>query len=244
MDRLQQGFWNNWNQTYRERAKLDPATEYRASAVLAVASTLGLPAQAEILEIGCGTGWMCARLATMGRVTGIDIADEIISRASQTYPQVRFLAGDFLQHEMGQQFDLIVSMEVLSHVADHDAFVARIATLLKPGGALLLTSQNRFVWERRSDVSPVMPGQLRKWFSRQELKCLIASHLDIESMTTLLPAGHLGVLRLANSPKLNWLCAGLLGEERLRGIKEKAGLGQATFVCARKTAETRSSHAR
>lgn len=242
MDRLQQGFWNGWNHTYRERAKLDPATEYRASAILEIASTLRLPPEADILEIGCGTGWMCGRLARLGKVTGIDIADEVISRASQTHPQVRFVAGDFLDYEIGQRFDLIVSMEVLSHVADHDAFFARVASLLKPKGNLLLTSQNRFVWERRSDVSPVMPGQLRRWFSRGELRRLVSGHLDIQSMTTLLPAGHLGVLRLVNSPKLNSLGAALLGEARVRALKERAGFGQAIFVHARKAAKSPAPH--
>ena len=57
------------------------------------------------------------------------------------------------------QFDVAVSLEVLSHVADTQAFIDKIASLLKPGGYLMLATQNRSVLERycAAGARPVAP---------------------------------------------------------------------------------------
>ena len=71
----------------------------------------------------------------------------------------RFVTGDFGALEFGGQFDVIIALEVLSHVVDQAAFVAKAARLLKPGGQLMLTTQNRPVLERYNRQPPVDPGQ-------------------------------------------------------------------------------------
>ena len=48
-----------------------------------------------IIDIGCGTGWVCDRLTEFADVTGTDLADDVLSRSQQKYPNVKFIAGDF-----------------------------------------------------------------------------------------------------------------------------------------------------
>jgi 2-polyprenyl-6-hydroxyphenyl methylase/3-demethylubiquinone-9 3-methyltransferase len=43
----------------------------------------------------------------------------------------------------GESFDLVTSMEVIEHVADPAAFVARLAGLLAPDGIMILSTPNR-----------------------------------------------------------------------------------------------------
>src|SRR4029434_2933388 len=58
-----------------------------------------VPAHARVLDVGCGSGWatrLLAQYASNGRVTGIDISDEMIRVArdsSQTLPNVDFEAA-------------------------------------------------------------------------------------------------------------------------------------------------------
>ena len=56
-------------------------------------------------------------------------------------------------------FDVIVSLEVLAHVDDKRAFVSRMASLLRPGGMLMLATQNRPVLERCKHIVPKAEGQ-------------------------------------------------------------------------------------
>ena len=45
--------------------------------------------------------------------------------------------------EAGAQFDVILNLEVIEHVADRTAFLAACAQMLKPGGVMVLATLNR-----------------------------------------------------------------------------------------------------
>ncbi len=49
---------------------------------------------AKILEAGCGTGWLSAKLSEFGKVTAVDIGEKIIEIAQETYPHIDFRSGD------------------------------------------------------------------------------------------------------------------------------------------------------
>ena len=112
----------------------------------------GLPLEIEnILEVGCGNGWLSEKLANMGAITGVDIADEAIKEAQQRVPSGTFIAGDILSLNLpNDSFDVIVSLETFSHVVDQPLFVHKLAGLLRSDGWLVLTTQNRNVYSKRS----------------------------------------------------------------------------------------------
>jgi 2-polyprenyl-3-methyl-5-hydroxy-6-metoxy-1,4-benzoquinol methylase len=62
---------------------------------------------------------------------------------------------------------------MLAHVEDQVAFVDKIAELLRPGGYLMLATQNKFTLSRWSEVVPQAPGQIRKWVDAKELRRLL-----------------------------------------------------------------------
>lgn len=229
----QVAFWNRWNREAREERPPDRPTLRRQQEVLAALDRAGIRS-ARILEVGCGTGWLSARLLDYGVVTATDLADEIVERARCSFPDVRFLAGDFMTLDAGAGYDVVVCLETLSHVVDQRAFVARLAFCLRPGGLLVLTTQNRFVLERRDDVMSPGPGQVRRWLNRSELASLLTPDFRILGLTSLEPEGRGGVLRLVNSSKLNRPLAAVLGRDRLRRWKEASGLGQTLLVVAEK----------
>lgn len=235
----QRRFWNWWDREHVEERDVAPGrtnrvAEAKADAVLGMVATLGLQ-QASSLEVGCATGWFAERLLRFGSATGIDLADEVITRSRERRPGLTLVSGDVMTYpfEAGS-FDVIVTMDVLSHVPDQAAFVARLADLLKPGGHLVLLTQNRFVFERRADVAPLAAGQIRHWLTRSELRTLLSPRYQVRQLITVLPAGHLGILRVLNSLKLTALAGAAGLGQTLDRWRERAGLGQSIVVLAQR----------
>lgn len=192
---LQREYWDAWNTAFRERKISDVSLDQKRW-VLRWLDGLGRT-DLNILEVGCGAGWLCPSLKTFGRVTATDLSTEVLTRASVRVPDVRFIAGDFMALDFTEGgYDAVVSLEVLSHVGDHAAFVAKIARLLRPGGLLILATQNRPVLERYNTVAPTEPGQLRRWFDRGELAELLAPYFAVHELRTMTPMANKGPMRL------------------------------------------------
>jgi 2-polyprenyl-3-methyl-5-hydroxy-6-metoxy-1,4-benzoquinol methylase len=230
----QSRFWNVWNASTRE-ITVGAVSRRQAEKICSWIVALGRD-DLEIIDVGCGSGWMCESLLQFGRVTGTDLAGEVIERARARIPQVTFLAGDFMDLELPPgKADVVVSMEVLSHVADQHAFVAKLAGLLKPGGRLMLATQNRWVLERSSDVAPLGAGQIRNWVDFRRLKMLLSPHFEVIELTSVYPNwGHLGILRLVNSTKLTNLLARLSLGRLTDRMKERAFLGHTLMALAQR----------
>jgi len=229
----QQKAWNAWNSNTREQ-KVDQVAERQAAVVLSWCASLGRH-DMRIIDLGCGAGWMSERLLPYGSVTGTDLADEVIERARRRSPQVKFISGDLFELQLPEQsFDLVVSLEVLSHVRDQSAFVRRVAGLLKPGGRFMLATQNRYVLERASEIGGPIPGQIRHWVTAKELRRLLAPHFESIELKSVLPIGHGGLLRIINSPKLNYLLTLFFPTRMVERAKERLLLGHTLLALARK----------
>lgn len=99
------------------------------------------------IDVGCGAGLLAEPLARLGAsVTGVDAAPENIAVA-RDHAAGQGLAIDYRSGELAAldlpRFDLVVSMEVIEHVADPAAFVAALAARLAPGGLMILSTPNR-----------------------------------------------------------------------------------------------------
>ena len=100
-----------------------------------------------ILDMGCGAGLLAEPLARMGgSVVGVDAAPENIAVAQahikQSGLEIDYRAGE-IEAVAGERFDLITCLEVVEHVADPAVFIAGLASLLAPGGLLILSTPNR-----------------------------------------------------------------------------------------------------
>lgn len=231
---LQRQFWNKWNAETRESEVGEVSQDQRAYALAAI-EKVGRR-DLEIIDVGCGAGWMCAHLAPFGRVTGTDLADEVLDRARARLPQATFVAGDFMALDLPRtHFDVVLSFEVLSHVADQPAFMAKLASLLKPGGLLIFATQNRPVLEM-NNISPPQPGQLRKWVDRNELQALLAPSFDGIEMRTLTPRAKRGWRRIATAGRVRGLMRAITGRGGYEAWLESMGLGWTIFCTARRRA--------
>ncbi|MEK9752597.1 MAG: bifunctional 2-polyprenyl-6-hydroxyphenol methylase/3-demethylubiquinol 3-O-methyltransferase UbiG [Rhodospirillaceae bacterium] len=102
-----------------------------------------------VLDIGCGGGLLCEPLCRLGaRVTGIDAGADAIAVARRHAAEAG-LAIDY-RHQPpedlaagSETYDVVLTMEVVEHVADLGAFLAAAAGQLKPSGAMLLSTLNR-----------------------------------------------------------------------------------------------------
>ncbi len=231
----QRAAWNLWNtQTAREKELGEPSRR-QAETIERWLETLGRR-DLSILDAGCGMGWMSARLLRFGTVLGIDLADEVIERASQRVPGARFEVCNLANAAVESgPFDVVVSLEVLSHVADQRRFVGQLANELRPGGLLMLATQNRPVLERCSSIGGPVPGQIRRWVDAAQLQRLLAPHFVIEELISVHPVADEGIYRFVNSRKLNRLIGVFVGATRLADFKERRLLlGHTLVVRARR----------
>lgn len=228
----QQSWWNSWDRQFLRA--LDPATLRRGDTVLSLLRSLDL-SEANILEVGCGNGWLCGRLLEFGRVTGVDIADSAIEEAKRRVPNGTFFTGDFCSlHLPPACFDVALTLETLSHVPDQIDFIRCLAAVLKPKGHVILVTQNRVVYSRRSDVAPQGVGQIRRWVTMRQLRSMIAPHFDVKRAFTIQPSGHVGFLRIVNSARINRTLSRVISPSTLESLKERVGLGQTLVVLAQR----------
>jgi 2-polyprenyl-3-methyl-5-hydroxy-6-metoxy-1,4-benzoquinol methylase len=222
--------WDDWNSTYAD-GKLDEPSERRMREILAALSERRVQG-ARILEVGCGMGRLSSKLREFGKVTAADLGVKIIETARARYPDIDFRSGNVHTLDLPvNSFDVVVTLETLSHVPDQPGFLHRLAELLKPGGLFLITTQNKSVFERRADIGPPN-GWIRKWVTMKTLKSYLRPDFSIKRAVTLEPEGHLGLLRVINSRRINNYFDALVGAPRVKRLKESAGFGQTIFVIA------------
>ena len=114
-----------------------------------------LPANARILEIGCGTGHNLPMLAAFGSVEAIEID-----------PAAREIASARLGRPVGAAplpvlpgvergaYDLIAVLDVVEHIEDDVAALRAMAACLKPGGKILITvPAHQWMWSAHDVVN-------------------------------------------------------------------------------------------
>lgn len=102
-----------------------------------------------LLDIGCGGGLLSEPMARLGAtVVGADVAARNIPVA-QIHAEQSGLSIDYRHTsaealaEAGEQFDVVLNMEVVEHVADPLAYLTACQHLLKPGGLMVCSTLNR-----------------------------------------------------------------------------------------------------
>ena len=130
------------------RARRDILADY-------LARYAGLPADARILEIGCGTGHNLPMLARFGAVDAIEID-----------AHARAIAAERLGRSVGDAplpelpgiargaYDLIAVLDVVEHIADDVAALAAMRACLAPGGRILIAvPAHAWMWSAHDVVN-------------------------------------------------------------------------------------------
>lgn len=102
-----------------------------------------------VLDIGCGGGLLSEPVARMGAsVLGADASEKNIkiamTHSAQSGVEVdyRAVTAEALA-AAGETFDVVLNMEVVEHVADVEFFLSTCASMVRPGGLMLVSTINR-----------------------------------------------------------------------------------------------------
>lgn len=88
-----------------------------------------------ILDLGCGTGHLTARIAQLTPgVIGIDSSAEMIQEAKKAYPQIQFIVADARDFHFDQPFDAVFSNAALHWIREPEKVVRCVWNALRPGG--------------------------------------------------------------------------------------------------------------
>ena len=103
-----------------------------------------------LLDIGCGGGLVCEPMARLGaEVTGVD-ASEANIKTALTHAAEQELIIDYrcgtaegLIDSGEPPFDIVLNLEVVEHVADPTQFLQDTASLVRPGGLMIVATLNK-----------------------------------------------------------------------------------------------------
>lgn len=138
-----------------------------------------LPAQARLLEVGCGSGFVLEALHRRGfDVYGVEPGREAVA---QSAPQIRekitvdmFRPGLFPE----ASFDMVFFFQTLDHIYDPNGFVEACARLLKPGGYVVAFQHDVSGWSARllGEKSPIIDVEHIYLFNASTLRRLFEKH--------------------------------------------------------------------
>lgn len=114
----------------------------RARLTLALLARNRVHPPSRILDAGCGWGVTLAALETAGyEATGLDVSPRILDRLDA--PDRRLIQGDLTQPWPGgtdrETFEAVLALDVIEHLDDDRGAVASLASLVDPGGLLVVS---------------------------------------------------------------------------------------------------------
>jgi 2-polyprenyl-3-methyl-5-hydroxy-6-metoxy-1,4-benzoquinol methylase len=140
----------------------------------------------DVLDVGCGTGFVAHELAKRGhKVVGIDVATDGIELARRAFPNVTFFvasAYDDLSGLAPGVWDVVLAVEVIEHLYSPQRFLENAFSCLRPGGLVVLTTPYHGylknlalailnAWDKHLTVH--WEGGHIKFFSRRTLESML-----------------------------------------------------------------------
>jgi SAM-dependent methyltransferase len=220
--------WDRWN---LDRATEGLSPERQRLTDVAVDEVRGLvPFGGRVLDIGVGAGFTSRALQVAYDYRGLDIGEQSIAEAKRRAPMANLEVADFLEWRLpGRSFDGVLCVDTIAYFGDQGLGVWKLFAALRPGGVLVLTTVNPFVFSRFAWVQ-ARGERMGRWFTRRRLHTLLGLYgFKVERSYTVAPAGDQGWLRLLNGRRL----VRLLGRPYQRFL-EWLGLGQFRVVVARR----------
>jgi SAM-dependent methyltransferase len=212
-----------------------------------VVAGLGLPAHADILEIGAGTGGNLPWLSKFGTVTAVEM-DPFARRHAFETTGIEVLDGalpDNVPFE-GRKFDLICMFDVLEHVEFEAASLDVVARHLKPGGRFVVTvPAYSWMWSEHDKMlhhfRRYTRGTLRTALEGSGMRVEKLTHFNAALLPVAMAARAVAKLTKKGSPGtgmpssgLNSILAGILSSES--PVVSKKGLPFGLSVMAIATA--------
>jgi SAM-dependent methyltransferase len=156
---------------------LNEEEQIRWNAISKALQSVKLSKNIRIADFGCGRGWLSQKLSQYGKVTGFDLSEKAIENAKHSFPDLEFVclnAAEAIPKHFIEQFDLVVSSEVIEHIDHQQQYLTNISQLLKANGHFIISTPNG-EWKQ-------------KFYSegREQWKQPLENWLRIESLEELL----------------------------------------------------------
>ena len=139
------------------------------------------PADARVLEIGCALGDLLSELKPASGM-GVDFSGEVIERAKERHPELRFLRADAHDLELDEEFDVIILSDLVNDLWDVQEVFRRVARISTPNTRLILNLYSR-LWQpplalaqKLGLAKPVLP---QNWLTFEDVTSLL-SLVDFE----------------------------------------------------------------
>jgi ubiquinone/menaquinone biosynthesis C-methylase UbiE len=130
-----------------------------------------IPANAKVLDIGCGTGDLLA--ATKPEIgVGIDLSEKVVVIAQQKYPDLQFYSLDVEkitpEHIGIQHFDYIILSGVMGYLSDIQTVLEKLQVFCSPHTRIILSFHN-YLWEPllwfAEKIGQRRPQPLQNWLA-------------------------------------------------------------------------------
>ena len=153
----------------------------RRRVILAELDRLPLPARAQVLDAGCGSGRTLQELARYGEVRGIELDPEAAELArSRGHGEVRIGRLEELPWEP-ETFDLITCLDVIEHTPDDRVTLTELRRVTRPGGFLLVTvPAYQALWSYHDEAN----HHYRRYGRRMLRASAVAAGWRVERMTS------------------------------------------------------------
>jgi tocopherol O-methyltransferase len=173
-EHLHHGYWIHGDET-KEKAQLQLVEH--------LAQVANLPPECTLLDVGCGFGASSIYLAKQykAQATGITISPVQVEMANQaarkTKANARFLCMDAEAMKFKKPFDVVWSVESISHYPNNEKFFAGAAKLLKPKGRIVITDwfkkDGLTAREHKKFLQPIEKGMLVELHTMERYESLM-----------------------------------------------------------------------
>lgn len=137
----------------------------------------------DVLEAGCGEGYgadLISRVAN--RVIGLDYDETTVAHVRSRYPRIEMLHGNLAALPLpDESVDAVVNFQVIEHLWDQGQFIAECRRVLRPGGALMISTPNRLTFSPGRDT-PLNPFHTRELDAAELHQLLTGSGLTVEAV--------------------------------------------------------------
>ncbi len=192
-----------------------------------------IPPEAQVLEIGCGTGELIHELSP-NHGTGLDFSAEMISIARQKFPQMDFHELDIESNHLDRPYDYIIMSDLLGNLWDIQSALGHVSKMMDGHSKLIITSHS-YWWEPFLRIAELL---------RLKSKQPKASWLTINDIKNLLHLEDFEVIKTDRKvicpfyfPVLSWFCNVVLVN-----LPIFRNLGLTNIISARRINRSRQEH--
>jgi len=173
-DKYQKERIDHWNAVARKLDMWKGAGEYYHNRLADVFRFLVPPGQ-RVIEIGCGRGELLAALRPSYGL-GVDFSSEMIHRAQELYPRLKFIEADAHHLNIQETFDYIILSDLVNDLWDVQRAFEQMRKIATPCTRVIINTYSR-LWELPLAVVRKMgfakPSLLQNWLTVEDIEGLL-----------------------------------------------------------------------